>query len=71
MISRLPVDGDARVLASVLPAGRYATLRYTGHPDELIGVTASLGEWARLEGLTWDLMKTPDEERWAALSHIS
>src|SRR6202035_3921879 len=44
-----PVDGDDRVLAGVLPAGRYATLRYTGHPDGLLGATASLLEWASQE----------------------
>jgi effector-binding domain-containing protein len=47
-----PVDGDDRVLAGVLPAGRYATLRYTGHPDGLLGATAALREWAGQEGLT-------------------
>jgi len=65
-----PVDGDDRVLAGVLPAGRYATLRYTGHPDGLIGVIASLREWARQEGLTWDMTNTRDGERWAARLEI-
>jgi effector-binding domain-containing protein len=65
-----PVDGDDRVLAGVLPAGRYATLRYTGHPDGLIGVIASLREWARQEGLTWDMTNTPDGERWASRLEI-
>src|SRR5487761_275577 len=27
-----PVTGDGRVVAGVLPAGRYATLRHVGHP---------------------------------------
>jgi effector-binding domain-containing protein len=66
-----PADGDDRVLAGVLPAGRYATLRYTGHPDGLIGVIASLREWASQEGLTWDMTNTPDGERWAARLEIS
>lgn len=65
-----PVDGDDRVLAGVLPSGRYATLRYTGHPDGLIGVIASVREWARQEGLTWDMANTPDGERWAARLEI-
>ena len=30
------------------------SMRHTGHPDELIDVTASLREWATQEGLTWD-----------------
>ena len=65
-----PVDGDDRVLAGVLPAGQYATVRYTGHPDGLIGVIASLREWARQEDLTWDMTNTRDGERWAARLEI-
>lgn len=65
-----PVDGDDRVLAGVLPAGRYVTLRHTGHPDGLIDVIASLQEWAKREGLAWDRADTPDGERWAARLEI-
>lgn len=65
-----PVDGDDRVLSGVLPAGRYATLRYTGHPDGLLGATASLRDWAKQEGLTWDMMNTPAGERWRARLEI-
>ena len=65
-----PADGDGTVLAGMLPAGRYATVRYTGHPDGLLGVTASLREWAGREGLTWDMTNTPDGERWAARLEI-
>ncbi len=65
-----PVDGDDRVLAGVLPAGRYATLRYTGHPNGLMGVTASLQQWAAKEGLAWDMTSTPDGDRWAARLEI-
>jgi effector-binding domain-containing protein len=65
-----PVDGDDQVLAGLLPAGRYATLRYTGHPAELVDVTASLLEWASEEGLTWDMTSTEDGERWAARLEI-
>jgi effector-binding domain-containing protein len=64
------VDGDDRVLAGVLPAGRYATLRYTGHPDGLVGPTESLQEWAGQHNLTWDLAQTEDGERWAARLEI-
>jgi effector-binding domain-containing protein len=65
-----PVDGDDQVLAGVLPSGRYATLRYTGHPDGLIGAVASLREWASQGGLTWDMTNTPDGERWVARLEI-
>jgi effector-binding domain-containing protein len=66
----VPVNGDARVLAGVLPAGRYATVGYTGHSDGVIDAVASLREWARQEDLTWDMTKTPDGERWAARLEI-
>jgi effector-binding domain-containing protein len=65
-----PAAGDDRVLAGVLPAGRYATARFTGHPDGLVGAITSLREWARLEGLTWDMTDSPEGERWAARLEI-
>src|ERR1700750_674540 len=55
--------GDDQVLASVPAPGRYATLRYTGHPDGLLGATASLLKWAEEQNLTWDVRSTPDGER--------
>lgn len=54
----------------MLPAGRYATLRYTGHPDGLVGATTSLLEWAGQHDLTWDLDHTEAGERWAARLEI-
>jgi hypothetical protein len=38
------VDGDGQVLAGVLAPGRYASLRYAGHPDGLFDATAYLLE---------------------------
>jgi effector-binding domain-containing protein len=64
------VDGDGQVLAGVLAPGRYATLRYTGHPDGLFGATASLLKWAEEQNLTWDVTQTPAGERWAARLEI-
>ena len=64
------VDGDDQVLAGVLAPGRYATLRYTGHPDGLLGATASLLKWAEDQGLTWDVRHSPDGERWGARLEI-
>jgi RNA polymerase sigma-70 factor (ECF subfamily) len=58
------VTGEGRVLAAVLPAGRYATLWYTGHPDGLIGAVQTLRDWAAQQGLAWDVTSTPDGERW-------
>ncbi|HEX9041264.1 MAG TPA: GyrI-like domain-containing protein [Trebonia sp.] len=62
--------GDDQVLAGVLPPGRYAALRYTGHPDGLMGATAALLSWAGEQGLTWDVQETPDGDRWAARLEI-
>ena len=58
--------GEGRVLAAVLPAGRYATVLYTGHPDGLIDATRALLEWADKEGLQWDVVETADGDRWGA-----
>jgi effector-binding domain-containing protein len=65
-----PAPGDDRVRAGVLPPGRYATLRYTGHPDGLIGATAALLEWAAARGLTWDVTRTGQGDTWAARLEI-
>lgn len=59
-----PLTGDERVHAGVLPAGRYATLRHTGHPDTLIDATARLLRWGDAQGLTWDVSPSPEGERW-------
>jgi effector-binding domain-containing protein len=49
------VAGDGRVIAGVLPAGRYVIMRHVGHPDELMAATGSLLDWAAEKGLTWDV----------------
>lgn len=64
------VDGDDRVLTGVLPPGRYVTLWYTGHPDGLLGATASLLKWADEQNLAWDVRQTPEGERWVARLEI-
>jgi hypothetical protein len=52
------------VLAAALPAGRYATLWPTGHPDGLVAATRALLDWAVGQGLAWDVTSTPGGERW-------
>jgi effector-binding domain-containing protein len=59
-----PVAVNAPLFVDTLPAGRYATLTHKGHPDELMGVTARLLDWARDQGLTWDMRPTPTGEVW-------
>ncbi|TMQ92070.1 GyrI-like domain-containing protein [Actinomadura soli] len=56
-----PVEGDKEVLAGTLPAGRYATLTHTGHPDGLLGLTTELLDWAKTRELNWDVTNN----RWA------
>jgi effector-binding domain-containing protein len=64
------VDGDEQVLSGLLPAGRYASLRYTGHPNGLLDATAFLLEWAGQQHLTWDLSHGRDGERWGGRLEI-
>jgi len=64
------VAGDDLVQAGVLAPGRYATVRYTGHPDGLFGATAALLKWADEHNLTWDVRQAPDGERWGARLEI-
>jgi effector-binding domain-containing protein len=58
------IAGDDRIIAGVLPAGRYATVSHVGHPDKLIDHTAALLQWAAEQSLDWDVSKTEDGERW-------
>jgi effector-binding domain-containing protein len=60
------MSGDDRVLAAILPAGRYATLVHVGHPAGLEGATRTLLDWAAQQGLAWDVEETSEGERWAA-----
>ncbi len=51
---------DADLTADTLPAGRYASLVYTGHYDGLVDATRALLDWGREQGLRWD--SWPDEQ---------
>jgi effector-binding domain-containing protein len=46
--------GDDRIVSDVLPAGRYATLIYTGDYSGLMGANKVLIDWAQEQGLAWD-----------------
>ena len=54
-----PAPADGRVMPGVLPAGRYATLTYTGDYSGLVAANAALQEWAAAEGLAFDQWSTP------------
>lgn len=47
------MSGDERVSASALPAGRYASLIYTGIENG-IGGNGALLDWGAEQGLVWD-----------------
>ena len=47
------LEGDDRVRPSVLPAGRYASLIYTGVKNAMEGNKALL-DWGAEKGLVWD-----------------
>jgi len=47
------VSGNGRVSAGVLPAGRYASLIYTGVTNGLEG-NRVLIDWAKEKGIAWD-----------------
>jgi effector-binding domain-containing protein len=59
-----PVEADGEIRPGVLPAGRYLTADHTGHPDELVQVTAGLLDWAEREGLAFDVADDPEGQRW-------
>ena len=61
---KMPVVGSGEVQAGVLPAGRYVTTTYTGHPTELVDVTRQLLEWADGQGLQWDVQPSTEGEIW-------
>ena len=61
------VTGDGRVTADTIPAGRYATLIYTGPYDGLMRATADLLAWAEKKGVVWDRWPAgPSGECWRA-----
>ena len=59
-----PGQSDNTVIFGVLPAGRYATVTYVGHPSGLVNATAALLDWAAGQELEWDVTETADGQRW-------
>lgn len=52
------IAGDGRVQAGELPAGRYASLIYTGIDNGIEGNRALI-EWAAANGIQWDRWDDP------------
>ncbi|MFD7160890.1 GyrI-like domain-containing protein [Kribbella sp. NPDC059898] len=65
-----PVDdvhpGEGEIVTGVLPAGRYATATYHGHPDGLVKATGDLLDWGAGQGVEWDT----EGDNWAARLEI-
>lgn len=53
-----PVEGDDRVRAGALPAGRYVVLRHVGSYDGLIESNEELQRWAEQQGVTLEHSET-------------
>jgi effector-binding domain-containing protein len=60
------VSGDERVQGHLLPGGNYVLAEHVGHPDKLVDATGELLDWARANGLRWDMSESNDGELWAA-----
>jgi effector-binding domain-containing protein len=57
------VKGDDRVLAGVLPAGRYASLVHRGPYEQLYDANAALLDWIKEQGLKIDVTESAEGER--------
>ncbi len=62
LVTSAPVSHEGRVRSGVLPAGRYATLRYRG-----AGTNANreLNEWALAKGIALDHWCVPEGDQFA------
>jgi Transcriptional regulator, effector-binding domain/component len=60
------VKGDDRITSDFLPAGRYATLLYTGpyKGKGIFNATVTLLEWAKENKITWNTSKKKGVEWW-------
>ncbi|HEX5839448.1 MAG TPA: GyrI-like domain-containing protein [Anaerolineales bacterium] len=66
------VKGDDRITADFLPAGRYATLLYTGpyRGKGIYKATVALLEWARENKIKWDTSKKKGVEWWSGRAEL-
>jgi effector-binding domain-containing protein len=62
--------GDDRVLAGVLPAGRYASLVYRGPYDQLVEANTALQNWIKEQGLKMDVKENPEGDRFGCRLEI-
>jgi effector-binding domain-containing protein len=57
---------DGRIHAGPLPAGRYASLLYTGDYSGLMDANRVLIEWAQQNNIAWDRWDDPNGDAFAA-----
>lgn len=57
--------GEGAVKTGTLPAGRFVTLTWHGHPDKLMPVTAILVGWSKETGNPFDVEEKPDGDHFA------
>lgn len=60
-----PVEGDGRIVAGAIPAGSYATLVHTGHPDKLIHAYTEFEKWIAAQALQVDTHHNGSNDVWA------
>lgn len=75
-----PVRGEGKVIAGMLPAGRYVRLVHLGDFSGLVAANGALQDWAKKKGLKWSMsgnrwdgrvefywvtpFDTPDKAKW-------
>jgi effector-binding domain-containing protein len=66
------VHGNERISAGILPAGRYATLLYTGpyRGKGIYKATVALLEWAEKNAIVWSTTSKNGVEWWDARSEF-
>ena len=60
------LPGEDEIHPGVLPAGRYVTTTYVGHPADLVRVTGELLAWAEAQGLRLDVQPGEQGEVWGS-----
>jgi effector-binding domain-containing protein len=58
------VKGNDHISADILPAGKYATLLYTGPYKGIFRATVALLEWAKENKVKWNTSKKKGVEWW-------
>lgn len=65
-----PGSETGQVKFGTLPAGRFVTLKWHGHPDKLEPVTGMLIGWLRLTEQALDMEEKPDGDHFACRLEI-